>query len=149
MSRSNAVYALPYTTTADARDYSVLTVPTARRRFANRLAILWDLDRAIRVINVLMSLMYRSATVFENVRAVAEHQGALAFWYDSSAREPEKARELIVAATKAALAPFDTWAVEPLRLIRCHDGIVDRRALEFDDPLNSIPCRYSLGLVRS
>ena len=130
-----------------ARDFIIDEISVAPdASLVQRLAILFDVDRDTRSLEVLSALYLRDHDICTNVLGLAETRGELTVWY-GDATSVEMARNPVQQAANAALWPYDSWRTRVVLAPMLPNGKLDRDNLSVGDPLRVAPARYPLGRI--
>ena len=138
----------PYTIIYDGRDSMVVDfpLPTSPENRAARVGVRWDADRDDRILLVLEALRYRDPRALARFVGIAEHRGVIDCWVSA---QPDECTRALSAAADIALRPGDRWTVNPARVVPASNFILDRERLPLDSPLQVVPAKFALGLVRA
>jgi hypothetical protein len=112
-----------------------------------RLGVIFDHDRDLRVLDLLSATHYSAPRIRSNIVALAERDGRVDVWYSDITTLSNAQRALSEAAWRA-LYPTDKWVINPPRVVTMVGGQLDRSKLGADSPLLVIPAQYALGLVK-
>jgi hypothetical protein len=103
-----------------------------------RLVKLWDTDQDRRIDAVLAVVWMRNRAALQQLLAVREERGKIAFW----AREGADLKAVQAAIDDgAAHSISDRWRATPGTHLPCKSGLLDWAALPANDPI--------LGLIRT
>jgi hypothetical protein len=103
-----------------------------------RLVEIWDADQDRRLDAILAAAWLRSRSALEQLLAVREERGKIAFW----AREGADLKTVQAAMDDAAAHSIsDRWRATPGAHLPCKNGLLDWTALPENDP--------TLGLIRT
>lgn len=148
------------------RDFSLIDLTLPKVPLTQRIAIVYDFDRDLRVLWVLSAFIHANRKLCAGLIGLAEAKGVLqSFWtpqptsflttgYSPSfvtGYSPVKYTELLQAAADVALEGEDHWTVAPAKLLPVdHNGRLDASALSADHPLRLVPPRFlaQLGQVQ-
>jgi hypothetical protein len=138
------------------RDYSLIEILLPNLPLAQRVGIVFDPDRDIRILSVLAALVIIDRGACAGLIGLAETQGRItSFWCGpppvlTAGQHQRLLKDALQHAATAALWPDDEWAVEPPTFVQVapNGNTVDRAALATDSPLLVIPERYALGRVK-
>lgn len=112
-----------------------------------RICVLFDNDRDLRVLWVVGALAMFSRFACENLVAVAESGGKLrSWWITPIPMLPGADIKSLQHASDVALAPDDEWIVEPPTYVKMKsDGTADLDSLPENDPLRTVSLRDADG----
>lgn len=134
----------------DARDFQIVDrLINDHPPLLQRLIVVYDADRDLRVLNVLSAINYAAPRICSNIVGLAESQGRLRVFYGDPLTVTSAHRALSEAAYKA-LWPGDRWQID-LISVPMHNGKLARECLPKDSPqyatLLVAPARFQYGLI--
>jgi hypothetical protein len=135
-----------------ARDLNIVDIAvTPFFKTVQRLCVLFDDDRDIRIFHVLAALYLQRKDLCLHLVGLGESQGRVHAWFTTVAQERKaEIQPALAHACTEALYPYDRWqAAEPHFILTLPNGQIIRSSLPSQHPLLLAPERYTLGRVCS